>query len=148
MLLSRYSDNSVRLLMHLTLQADQNVTVGQAAKHGGMSRNHLMKISQQLAQLGYIKTARGKGGGMRLAKDPASIRLGDLICQTESTLAIIRCDRIGCPVSGNCIFKKCLTEARDRFVETLNGYTLADVTANSGQLGNLLKLVPQSAESP
>jgi Rrf2 family transcriptional regulator, nitric oxide-sensitive transcriptional repressor len=147
MLLSRYSDNTVRLLMHLTLQPDQFVTVGQAAKHGGMSRNHLMKISQHLAQLGYIMTARGKGGGMRLAKNPASIRLGDLISQTESTLEIMRCDRIKCPVSGNCIFKKCLTEARDRFVETLNEYTLADVTENSEQLRSLLNLVPQSADS-
>ena len=62
MLLSRYSDNSVRLLMHLALKGDGYVTVGQAAEHGGMSRNHLMKVSQHLSQLGYINTIRGKGG--------------------------------------------------------------------------------------
>jgi Rrf2 family nitric oxide-sensitive transcriptional repressor len=130
--------------MHLALQDDGYVTVGQAAEHGRMSRNHLMKVSQRLSQLGYIKTVRGKGGGMRLAMDPKTIRLGELICQTEPTLEIIRCDRIGCPLTGNCIFKRIAMEARDRFIEVLNQHTLADITANSDQLSGLLNLPFQS----
>ena len=146
MLLSRYSDNSVRLLMHLALRGQGYVTVRQAAEHGGMSRNHLMKVSQHLAQLGYIHMVRGKGGGMRLARDPAMIRLGDLITQTEPTLNIIQCERIDCPIPGNCIFKKCILEARDRFIEVLNTYTLADITANSNALSDLLNLPAQSPD--
>jgi Rrf2 family transcriptional regulator, nitric oxide-sensitive transcriptional repressor len=144
MLLSRYSDNSVRLLMHLALKNEGYVTVGQAADQGGMSRNHLMKISQHLSRLGYINTVRGKGGGMQLAQDPETILLGDLIGKTEPTLEIIRCERAECPVTGSCIFKTILLEARDRFIETLNKHSLADITANSAQLKAFLKLTPQS----
>ncbi len=58
--------------------------------------------------------------------DPATILLGDLICDTEPTLEIIRCERIGCPFTGNCIFKNIALEGRDRFIEVLNKYTLAE----------------------
>jgi len=131
--------------MHLALQRDGYVTVGQAAEHGGMSRNHLMKISQHLSQLGYINTVRGKGGGMQLALDPITIMLGDVISETERTLEIIRCERGECPVTGSCAFKTALMDARDRFVETLNNVSLPDITANSDQLSRLLNLGPQSA---
>jgi Rrf2 family nitric oxide-sensitive transcriptional repressor len=144
MLLSRYSDNSIRLLMYLTVQGDGFVTVKQAARDGGMSRNHLMEVSQHLSHLGYIETIRGKGGGMRMALDPETICLGDLISQTEPTLEIIRCENLDCPLTGVCILKTCILEARDRFIEVLNGYTLADVTANAGQLRGLLSLAPQT----
>ena len=147
MLLSRYSDNSVRLLVHLALQDDGYVTVGQAAEHGRMSRNHLMKVSRHLSQLGYIETVRGKGGGMRLAMDPATILLGDLICDTEPTLEIIRCERIGYPFIGNCIFKNIALEGRDRFIEVLNNYTLADILGNSDQLSGFLNLPIQSTST-
>lgn len=130
--------------MHLALQSDEYVTVGQAAEHGGMSRNHLMKVSQHLSQLGYINTVRGKGGGMRLARDPNTIFLGDLISKTEPTLEIIRCERAECPVTGSCKFKTVLLDARDHFIEALNKHSLADITANSDKLIGLLNLAPQA----
>ena len=71
---------------------------------------------------------------MKLALDPTTILLGDLITKTEPTLEIIRCERVDCPMTGNCIFKTIVLAARDRFIETLNQHSLADIIANSGQL--------------
>ena len=106
-----------------------------------------MKVSRHLSQLGYIETVRGKGGGMRLAMDPPTILLGDLICDTEPTLEIIRCERIGYPFTGNCIFKNIALEWRDRFIEVLNKYTLADILGNSDQMIGLLNLPIQSTST-
>ena len=126
MLLTRHSDFSVRLLTYLAVHRGRQVTVEEVARIGGMSRNHLGKISQELARLKYIATARGKGGGIRLAREPGDIRIGELVSLVEENLEIVECEHAKCPIAGHCEFKKALMEARDCFIEVLDRYTIAD----------------------
>ena len=61
MRLTQFSDYAWRLLMHVADQDGQRTTIADAAKANDISRSHLMKVAQRLAQPG------GGGRGNRRA---------------------------------------------------------------------------------
>ena len=138
MLVTRHSDYSLLLLMYAAMHDDRLVTIAEVATAYGISRNHLMKIVQNLATHGYVETMRGKGGGLRLARPAGSIGLGELLRDTETSFEIVNCKKLGCPLTGFCILKRTLDEARDAFVSTLQRYTVADMVENRSELLGLL----------
>src|SRR3546814_353363 len=91
MRLTLYTDYSLRVLMYLGLNRDGLATITEVAERYGISRNHLMKIVHQLGLLGYIETVRGKGGGIRFARSPGEINLGEVIRRTEEDMALVQC---------------------------------------------------------
>lgn len=138
MLLTRYTDGSVRVLIYAALDPDTVVTIDEIARHCRMSRNHLKKIVPRLAQHGYIRTARGRGGGMSLASPAKSINLGNIVRDMEPTLEIMDCNKPPCPIAGSCTFKQALMEARHCFLKALDRYTLADLVKNKNVLQQLM----------
>lgn len=138
MLLSRHTDYSLRFLMHLALNDARNITILEVAQTFKVPRNHLMKISQALARHGYIHTIRGRGGGLRLAREPGAINIRDVVSDMEPTLEIFDCHNPLCPIAGNCVLKKALMEARDHFLAALGKYTLADLVRHKSKLRRLL----------
>ena len=62
------------------------ITVAEVAGAYQISRDHLMKVSQRLTQLEMIHATRGRGGGLQLAQDPASLRLGAVVRALELSL--------------------------------------------------------------
>ncbi|WP_034335035.1 RrF2 family transcriptional regulator [Deinococcus misasensis] len=130
MQVTRFTDLSLRLLMHLMQSPEQSrTTVQEVAVRFNVPYNHLNKVAHGLSKMGIIRGSKGKNGGIRLARDPAEIRLGDLVRQTEPQSDIIDCSVGPCPLMGNCKLKCVLLEARDAFYAKLNEYTLADVAA-------------------
>ena len=79
MRLTVYTDFSLRVLMFLALKGDGLATIAEIAKAYGISKNHLVKVAHQLGLAGYVETVRGKGGGLRLARRPESIVLGEVV---------------------------------------------------------------------
>jgi len=144
MQLTRHSDYSLRVLIFLAVNRDALATIPQIAEAYGISRGHLMKVVQELGQLGYIETLRGRGGGLRLALDPSQIRLGDVVRKTEERLDLVECFSTsggGCRIEPACRLKAALQQALAAFIETLNGYTLADVAGGrAAPLRRLLQL--------
>ena len=78
MRLTRHSDYALRVLLYLGITTESLVTIGEIADRYGISRNHLMKVVNRLATHGYVETVRGKRGGIRLARPPEEINLGEL----------------------------------------------------------------------
>ena len=74
MRLTQYTDFSIRVLIYLGLHPDRRCTIQEIAEGYGISRNHLMKVVQQLAGAGFVTSARGSGGGLTcLARPKRSI---------------------------------------------------------------------------
>ena len=71
MRLSEYTDYTLRVLMYCAAHPGRQVTIAQLAEHHGVSKNHLMKIVNDLARQGVLQTTRGRGGGLRLLQRPA-----------------------------------------------------------------------------
>jgi Rrf2 family nitric oxide-sensitive transcriptional repressor len=134
MRLTLYTDYSLRVLMYLGLKGEQLATISEIAAYYNISRNHLMKVVHQLGTLGYIETLRGKGGGIRLARPPAEIGIGDVVRHTEETLELVECGR-GCVIDPVCQLKYTMKEAMGSFMATLDLYTLADLLGGGVQPG-------------
>lgn len=130
MQLTRFTDYSLRMLIYLALNGDRLVTIAEIARSYEISQNHLMKIVHQLGSLGYLETVRGKGGGIRLARQPALINIGDVVRDTEEHMDIVECFRTefqDCPLLPSCALKSILIDARKNFLATLDRYSLADL---------------------
>ncbi|HUH56376.1 MAG TPA: Rrf2 family transcriptional regulator [Rhodanobacter sp.] len=141
MRLTTYTDFCLRVLIYVAVRPDPLPTIPQIAESYGISRNHLMKVVHELGQAGYLTTTRGKGGGIRLARPAESMVLGELIRQTEPDMAMTPCmDPLAaeCVIVSACKLKRAMQEARDAFLNVLDGYTLADLAQNQGVLNQLL----------
>jgi Rrf2 family transcriptional regulator, nitric oxide-sensitive transcriptional repressor len=125
------TDFALRVLMALGQHPSGRTVNVETLAHilGGLSRNHLHKIVQDLAALGIVKTLRGAGGGVTLVKAPREVRIGALVRALESDQALVECfrpDRGCCTLMPGCRLRPMLRKARERFYETLDDYTLAD----------------------
>jgi Rrf2 family transcriptional regulator, nitric oxide-sensitive transcriptional repressor len=139
--LTVYTDYALRVLMYLALKEDRLATIAEIAESYDISRNHLMKVAHQLGVAGYVETIRGRGGGLRLAKPIAAIGLGEVVRYTEPDMAIVSCFApldAPCAIRPACVLKSALTNARDAFLEVLDGYTLGDLVEPRGRLSGLL----------
>lgn len=141
MRLTAFSDYSLRALMYLGIHGDRLATIGELADAYGISENHLVKVVHHLAQHGYIETIRGRGGGMRLARPPGDINVGEVVRATEDSLALVECfdgSTSQCRIEPACRLKGMLGRALDAFFATLDGYTLADLLVPGPRLAALL----------
>ncbi len=141
MRMTTFSDYSLRVLIYLGVHDDEIATVAQIAQAYGISSNHLMKVVHHLAQGGYIETARGKGGGMRLGLAPENINIGELVRGTEDNRKLVECfdrDRSDCRIEAACVLRGVLGKALDAFYCSLDAYTLADLIAPKPRLANML----------
>ena len=128
--LTKFTDYSLRVAIYLALHPNRLVTIADIAQDYDIPTSHLMKIVHRMAQRGYIETVRGKGGGMRLARTPDMINIGDLVRDTEDNLDIAECfdpKRQNCPMLPACALRSVLVEARKNFLATLDSYRLSDI---------------------
>lgn len=147
MRLTVHTDYSLRLLMCLALEPGRRMTIAEVAARYRISRHHLMKVAMNLANAGFVEASRGRHGGLRLARPPAAIMLGEVVRAVEEDLALAECfDRTGntCVVSRACSLKGVLQEALAAFLGVLDRSTLADLVAPAGaaSLGRLLGGIP------
>jgi len=144
MQLSSFSDYALRVLMYAALQKS-SFQLDQVATVFGISRHHLGKVVNHLAQQGHLKTRRGRGGGIQLAGSPGQIRLGDVVRAAEAQPVFVECFDPAtntCVLNGRCRLKSVLAEARAAFYETLNRYSVADLITGPHQARMINTLLP------
>jgi Rrf2 family nitric oxide-sensitive transcriptional repressor len=142
--LTRYSDYSLRVLIYLAVDPDRLVTIEDIARSYDISKAHLMKVVHQLGLRGYLETVRGRGGGLRLARRPEEIRVGDVVRSTEGNMALVECfdpASSQCVIEPMCGLRSVLSEALTAFLAVLDRYTLADLLARRRKpLARLLEI--------
>ncbi len=138
--LTFFTDYSLRTLIYLGLHRDRLCSIAEIADTYKISRNHLMKVVNGLARAGFIKTYRGRGGGMSLAREPETVRLGALVRSTEGPFRPVECYRTGnrCAITAACVLPEILNAAFENFAATLDRFTLEDLLKHSGRLSRQL----------
>lgn len=127
--------------MYLAVQEDGLTTIAKVAESYGISQNHLVKVAHRLGLEGYVRTTRGKNGGLRLARPAAEINVGEVVRRMEPDMGLVPCMHpleASCPILPNCRLLSAMEDARAAFIEVLDGYTLADLTAPRAKLRKLL----------
>lgn len=143
MQLTLFSDYSLRLLLYLTMHRDRLVSVPEVSDAYGISRHHLVKVVQRLIELELIESVRGRGGGLRLAREPAHINVAAVVRETEPHLNLVECFDARtntCPIDPACGLKRALVAAQAAFFAELERYTLADFEQRGPALIKLWQL--------
>lgn len=138
MRLTTQTDFALRMLMYLAATGER-CTGARVAEIYGVSTNHMAKVVNLLSRLGYIRSIRGIGGGIELARDPAEIRLGDVIQDFEGNMHLLECvatDGV-CAIESFCKLKNVLAEAEKLQLDYLNSVTLAEVVPTKRQLAKV-----------
>jgi Rrf2 family nitric oxide-sensitive transcriptional repressor len=140
MRLTRHTDYALRVLIYLGLRPARLSSIREIADSYGISENHLMKVAHRLGTAGFIETARGRGGGLRLARAADAIGIGDVVRQMEDDLALVECLGAAnrCRIAGNCVLSGALQEGLAAFLAVLDRYTLADLVRPAPRLARLL----------
>jgi Rrf2 family nitric oxide-sensitive transcriptional repressor len=114
----------------------QRANIGDVARLYGISQSHVAKAVNLLARLGYVRSIRGIGGGIELAKRPEDIRIGDVVCALEGNMHLLEC--VGtenvCAIEGFCKLKTALAGAEKAQLDYLNHLSLQDVAPTARQL--------------
>jgi len=139
-----HADFALRVLLYLRVAPGRQGSVAEIAEAHAVSRHHLVKVVQHLAGADIVATLRGRGGGVRLVRDPSSISVGEVMRAMEKDFAVVEC--LGparfCRVAGVCGARTVFSRALDAYFEVLDGSSLEDIAANDHGLRGALGLVP------
>lgn len=134
MQLSLHADYALRVLIYLGTRQGEVVATRQISDAYGISKHHLVRVVQTLGEHGYVELLPGRSGGVRLLRQPESIRLGDVIRRAEPHLKLVECFDPAtntCPIILQCGLKGYLRQALDAFIASLNDHTLAELLTTS-----------------
>ena len=148
MRLSDYTDYTLRVLMYCAANRDRLVTIAEIADSHAVSKNHLMKIVNDLSRQGVLATTRGRGGGLRLMKASRDIRIGDVIRASETDFRLVECFDSAtstCGIVPHCRLRGLLGRALTAYLEELDSATLEDITGPA--FAPRGKLVPVSVKA-
>ncbi len=132
MKLNANTDFLYRALIYVALNPGRLVTSREIAEAYGLSPNHIAKVCQELIRHNFLKAQRGRGGGVQLARDAESIKLGELLHLGEGNPKVVDCETgIGgaCRIAPACRLKGIFAQARHAFLDVMNSHTLAEVVA-------------------
>ncbi|MGL4314475.1 MAG: SUF system Fe-S cluster assembly regulator [Sphingomonas sp.] len=134
--------------MRLTAQADYAVVMmTAAARHCGVSGRlnatmlsddtgiplpTVQKLVSRLSSAGLIESARGTGGGFRLARPAAAISLADIIEAVEGPIAMTACVEQGrhdCAIEESCHVKPHWNVVNGAVKGALAGVSLASLAS-------------------
>ena len=129
MRLTRFTDYSLRVLIHLGQNEQDRVTINQISETYDISKNHLMKVVSNLTRLKFVSAQRGPGGGIQLNRMPEDINLNDVIRNTEKHLSdtAFPAPNNEPAVCADSRLKVYLQNAMQAYLDALGRFTLADV---------------------
>lgn len=144
MRLTNYTDYALRVLIYLAAKdRNEKSTITEITDAYQISRNHLTKVIHQLGQIGVIKTIRGRGGGILLAKSPEDITVGSIVRETEEDFHMVECfnkENNLCVLTPVCRLRGMLNEALIAYLTVLDKYTIADIVDEPQQFRELLNI--------
>lgn len=134
---------AMRALMFCAVNADRTVRKSEIAEACNSSENHLGVVINMLGQTGFIETARGRNGGVRLKVAPEALSVGQVFRVFEANVPFAECfagSDNHCPLTASCRLRGQLSIALEAFYHALDGVTLADLVDNNSGLRSLLEL--------
>ncbi len=117
--ITRFTDYALRVLIYLGVNQQETVTIKQVADSYNISKNHLMKVVQELSLQGFVEATRGKNGGIKLNHPPELINIGNLVRVFEQNSTLIECfgSNNQCVITPACQLKQMFAGALEHFFQ-------------------------------
>lgn len=141
MRLTTRTNLAMRTLMFCAVNPGRIVRKSEVAAACNASENHLAQVIHLLAQKKYLRTVRGRAGGLMLGHPPEEITVGAVFREFEAVLPFTECfagDDCTCPLVACCRLKGVLADALRAFYAELDRVTLSDLVRDNHPLQNLL----------
>lgn len=151
MRITKRTNIAVRLLMYCAANPERLVTKAEIAACCNISENHLAQVINQLGQLDFLHTQRGRNGGMTLAVPPEGIRIGTVFRHVEGAPPLAECfadSDHSCPLVSACRLKSALARAAQAFYAALDEITLAALVEGNAELLRLMRPTPDPGHAP
>jgi len=142
MRITKRTNIAIRLMMYCAAHKDRLVTKSEIAGACNVSENHLAQVINQLAQLGYLRTQRGRNGGITLARSADEIEVGDVFRQVEGPFPILECFADAdntCPLTHACRLRVALRDAAHAFYAAMDKITLGSLVCDNPGLLEILQ---------
>lgn len=136
--LSKFTDYAFRVLMFLAHHQDELRTIPQLAESLQVSQNHLVKVVHFMAKQGWLITARGKGGGIRISSLILSMAVGEVIRTLQGNPRLIDCNSPACILKPHCHLKSVLDHALEHFYQYLNQYSVSECIGSQKVIKGIL----------
>lgn len=155
MRLTKLTGHALRILIECARSGGDLVKTAEIAERLDITPKNVFKIVHILAHSGFIAAVRGPSGGVRLARPPNQIRIGDVVRATEITEVDVgdaaSVPAIGAAASGP--INRVLDDALGAFISVLDQHTLQDMlNARSDETGAATRgaqdKVPRGRASP
>lgn len=144
MRITKRTNIAIRLLMYCATNPDRLVTKAEIAECCNISENHLAQVINQLSQLAYLSTQRGRNGGMTLSRDAKDIQIGEIFRHIEGGLPLAECFADAdntCPLTDACRLKLALADAAQAFYASLDAISLDSLVCDNLDLMKILQPV-------
>jgi len=118
------------------VDAERAVALAEIAARQEISLSYLEQLFARLRRKGLVKSARGPGGGYRLARSAEETNIADIVHAVDEPLRATRCgQQKGCMTKGErCLTHDLWEDLGHRIEDYLASVSLADVV--SGRLGD------------
>jgi Rrf2 family cysteine metabolism transcriptional repressor len=115
---------------------DGPIALSVVAQESSVPAAYLEQLLGQLRRSGLVVTTRGAHGGYALAREPASMRVGEIYRVLEGPVAPMECvsevePEELCPLLDGCATRIVWLKVRDNIVEALDSTTLGDLIEQS-----------------
>jgi len=110
--------------------AGQPVSLAEIAERQDISQEFLEQLFGKLRKAGLVDSARGPGGGYRLAREAGEIAMADIIVAVDEPLRVTRCegDAVdGCVKGEKCCAHDLWSSLGRQMMYFLDSITLEDV---------------------
>lgn len=133
--ISRKTDYSLRMLAELVRSDGGVVSVRAAAEQNEVPYSFARSIQHDLVRAGIIESTRGSHGGMRLAVDPKTTTIKEIIEAVQGPIYVATCatcadDGGPCPFRPECHFNPVWCEAERILDAYFSMATLYDVVVD------------------
>ena len=127
MKLNMKTDYALRVLIFLGGRPDQLFDIETLSRTYDLPASSLMKIVSELVHHGFVRSIRGRLGGIQIGMPPSEIRVSDVVLAMGEPMKIVDCS--SCLLAGNCRLQGVLCEAAEAFMAVLTRYTLDELVA-------------------
>lgn len=131
---------ALRTIIDLVQHSDQGlVALKDIAARQEISQKYLEQIVTQMSKAGFLKGVRGPQGGYRLACDPASVNVAEILESIEGSLAPVAClgnETNECDRCGGCSTLDLWKGLHETVMNYLTSISLQDLVDNAAVTEN------------